>query len=63
MQRLGIPISAAMQALGKAIDRDLKMLSQSQVLPEDQVANREILNRLMHFYRDSAIWLATEDYF
>jgi hypothetical protein len=39
------------QALRKARDRDVKILS--QVLPEDQVANREILKRLMHLYRDS----------
>jgi hypothetical protein len=53
-------IAGNSRALAEAIDRDIEMLS--QVLPEDQVPNRKNLERLMHFYRDSASWLAKKDH-
>ncbi|GAQ10707.1 hypothetical protein ALT_8028 [Aspergillus lentulus] len=53
-------IAGNSRALAEAIDRDIEMLS--QVLPEDQVPNRKYLERLMHFYRDSASWLAEKDH-
>ncbi|KAE8364682.1 hypothetical protein BDV27DRAFT_157630 [Aspergillus caelatus] len=56
MARLAIAIYTERNT---AIDRDIGRLP--QILPEDQTANREILERLMHFYGDSADLLRTHD--